>query len=924
MPTNRHRAGRGRTARFAGSIAALWVAWPFASIAQNGNNGPQDPGAAKSQTDESQTALQTVTITGSRLRPVEAAADSSAPLAIISGDQIQASGAENIEDFFQKQPDFVLSGQSSYTNANVGSYNNARTIGASTLNLRGIGAQYTLVLLNGRRFQSEDPANLDMLPLDSIERIEVLKSGASAIYGSDAVAGVVNIITKRHADGGSFNATYGQSGQGDDSTGRVSATWGTSTESFNLFSAFEYYSRDGLTQGQRSLSANPDLSRFNPNYNYFPFSYSALPQIFLPDGTGPLVLNQTTFTCGQYSRNPADFVPLNPHLYATGCDAKLDEGRRSLINPEQRGSFITSMDYKVSDSMTLYSDLSVARIAVHSVAFNYGADGYGDPNSTYTLSPIPANYYWNPFGVPIIGVTYGFPEAGSQSFHINNTEVDLSLGVKGSVAWLHYDVNATLFSNHGNSYQYNLATNAGLYAAEQRPGAAAINFFCNACNTPAQLAGVFGGASTQSDVRMGLFNATGSATVLALASGNVDVAFGTELRRDTVNVQPDALILNHGLNDVVSTGESAGRNYYAGYVEAQIPVFGNAFTFPGAASLAIDAAARYENIQGSGSTTNPTVSVRWEPIAQTLAVRGSYGTSFRAPSLDAVSGPQQSSVNTLVNPVTGVGGNYIVVTGGNPNLKPETATYTTYGIVLTPQMIPGFTAIIDRWRVAQKNVVILTEPELILEGIQPGSTFTAPNGQTGINAVFENAAGQNVEGIDLDLDYRLPATTAGSFDFQLNASRLEYFSVNDENGTGFVNYAGSVALASTLPSITGLPKLRASFSANWTSGPISATYLAHYAGSYTDPTIPGGVNVHSYTTHDIQLGYDFSKSAAGASWLSRLAVLVGVNDFTDASVPIYYAGSSGGGIGANGYDTSIVDPVGRFFYGSVRMRFGKK
>lgn len=891
------------------------------AAAQKSGQGPA-PAASVMGPDQVPALLETINVTGSRIRADETAAEASAPIAVISGEQLQASGAQNIQDYFQTEPGFVLSGQSSFTNAGPSSYNNARTIGATTLNLRGIGPQYTLVLLNGRRFQSEDPANVDMIPLDAIDRIEVLKSGSSAIYGSDAVAGVVNIITKRQADGGSIGGSYGRSGYDDDGTTRASVTWGTATERLNLFTALEYYSRDGLTQGQRPLSANPDLSRFNPNFNYVPFSYSALAQVILPNGTGPLVLNQNKFTCGDYSRNPADYAPLNPHLYATSCDAKLDEDQRSLVNPQQRGSFISSLDYKLSDALTLYSDLVVSRSLVHSVAFDFGADGYGDPNSSYVLSPIPANYYWNPFGEPIIGVTYGFPEAGPQTFQINNTSVDLNLGIKGVAGWLRYDVGFTLFSNHGNSTQSNLATNAGLYAAEHRPGAEAINLFCNACNTPAQIAGVFSGASTLSDVRMGLFDATGTATVASLASGDLDVAFGTELQRDTISVQPAQFILDHGLNDVVSTAESTGRNYYSAYVETQIPVFGNNFTFPGASSLGIDAAVRFESIQASGTTTNPTVSVRWEPISKNLALRGSYGTSFRAPSLDAVSGSQSSSVSTLINPTTGAGENFIVVTGGNPNLKPEKASYTTYGFVFTPQALQGLTVIVDRWRLVQKNVVILTQPELILEGIQPGSTFTASNGQPGIVAVFENAAGQDVGGVDLDLDYRLQTAAAGALDFHLYGTRLEYFKVNDETGVGYVNYAGGVALASTLPSVSGMPKLRGSFGATWAFGAVSATYLAHYAGSYIDPTIPGNVEVHSYTTHDIQFAYDFAKSAWSDSWLSRLSLLVGVNDFTNASVPIYYAGTEGAGIAANGYDTSIVNPVGRFFYGAARFRFG--
>jgi hypothetical protein len=134
-----------------------------------------------------------------------------------------------------------------------------------------------------------------------------------------------------------------------------------------------------------------------------------------------------------------------------------------------------------------------------------------------------------------------------------------------------------------------------------------------------------------------------------------------------------------------------------------------------------------------------------------------------------------------------------------------------------------------------------------------------------------------------------------------------------------VQYAGGTALASSLPSVTGLPKVRFLFGANWLYGAFGATYLLHYTGSYEDPTIPGGVTVNSYVTQDIQLTLDFGKLVAANSWLSPIKLSVGVNDLTYAKVPIFYAGAGGGGNGANGYDTSIVDPTGRFFYAAVHV-----
>jgi iron complex outermembrane recepter protein len=905
--------------------AMLCLAMPLMSMSRPATSQEQSPsqrvatGAATSVAADGEPTA-TVVVTGTSIQSIDSAAYQSSPVSVTTADTIQKSGAASLEAFFQTQPDFVLSGQSSFSNTGGQAGATGANLGATTLNLRGLGPQYTLVLLNGRRFQAEDAANIDLIPVDAVERVEVLKSGASAVYGSDAVAGVVNIITKNHADGLALNGYYGESGQGDDQTRRFSASWGMATDAMNFFVVGEYSGRAGLTQGQRSLSADPDLGRFNPGFEYQAPAYSSLAQVILPDGTGPLVLNQQAYTCGGSSRNSADYVPLNSKAYATSCDTRLDDDKKSLMNPQRKGTLFASFDYKLPYDMTFYTDVDFARSLVHSVGNLYGADGYGDVNSPLNLSPIPASNYWNPFGQDITAVTYGFPEAGPQTDDIDSTTWRLNLGLKGSLGIVHYDVGGSYYYNYANAFDYNMPTNPGLFAAENRAGADSLNLFCNACNTSAQIAGVFSGTSIQDWEEAALVNAHAYAPVFALPAGDINLAAGVEYQRDTYIVQPSQDILTSVFSDFTVAPVSAGRRYTSVYVEGQLPVFGSAFNFPGAASLGIDVAARYENIQAVGSRTDPTVSVRWEPLANSIALRGSYGTSFRAPSLTAVDAPVSSNGGTaLTNPATGLNQDYTVITGGNQNLKPETATYVNYGMVLTPGFAPGLTLQLDRWLINQKNIVIQTSPQLVLDGIQPGSTFTSANGVPGLYSLYMNAAGQRVNGTDLDLDYRFRTDSLGSFYVRWSGTYLNSFEVNDETGSGFTQYAGGTALASSLPTVTGFPKIRSLLSANWLYGAFSATYLLHYTGSYQDPTIPGGVEVGKYVTHDLQLNLDLARIASSGSWLSPLKITVGVNDLTYAKPPIFYAGPLGDGHRANGYDTSIVNPVGRFFYAALHV-----
>ena len=881
-----------------------------------------DTGRAPATDDSSSEALTTVVVTGTIIH-LDSSAYQSSPVSVISGEALQRAGATNVEQYFQSQPAFVLSGQSSYSNTGAQTGLNGTGIGGTTLNLRGIGPQYTLVLVNGRRFQSEDPANLDLIPTEAIDRVEVLKSGASAIYGSDAVAGVVNIITKHTADGLSFDGQFGESSQRDNDTSHLAVSWGKSTDQLNLFATAEYYKRGGLTAGQRSISANPDLSRFSPNYDFVPYPYSALAQIVLPDGTGPLVLDQSRFTCGDYSRNPADYVPLNPHFYGTSCDARLNEAKRSLVNPQRKGTAFASLDYTLPGGPTLYADFDFARSLSESFGNLYGTDGFGDPASPLPLSPIQASNYWNPFGIPITDVTYGLPEIGPQTLHIDTSAWRLNLGIKGALGRVQYDVGGAYYYSYANLVQYNVYSNPGLYAAENRPGPDALNLFCNACNTATQLAGVAATAHVQNWEEMALFNAHAYAPVYTLPSGAINVGLGVEYQRDSYIVQPDPNMLDYGLNVDYSNPADSGRRYAAVYVEGQIPLFGKDLTLPGIASLGIDAAARYENIQNVGSRTDPTVSVRWEPLANAVALRASYGTSFRAAPLTAVDAPTNTSVFAGTDPATGQAADYVEITGGNKNLEPETASYVNYGIVVTPPAARGLTVQLDRWFIRQKNIVIQTNPQLVLDGIQPGGTFTAANGEPGVYSLYMNAEGQQVNGTDLNVDYRLRTDDMGVFDLSLAGTYLNSFKVNAAAGTGFVQYAGNTALSSSLSSQAGLPKLRYLFSTHWSYRALSATYLFHYSGSYIDPTIPGGVLVGRYATHDIQLSLDCGKLVSARSWAAPISVTLGVQDFTDARAPVFYGGQPGGFLNT-GYDTSIVNPTGRFVYAGVHLAFPRR
>jgi iron complex outermembrane receptor protein len=820
--------------------------------AQSAGTQPETKAETKPETKHVP-KLEEIIVTGSNIR-TDVSERAALPLTIISVDDIAKQGPQEIAQTLREEP--LFSGGT--LNGGSGGFFSG---GVETLNLLGLGDSYTLVLVNGRRFNAVTPTNIANIPASAISSIEILKDGGSSIYGSDAVAGVVNIILNKNYQGMEVSGTYGDRVLGSDFGSHAkdlttALKFGTSSDRARFVGNLEFRKRGGTkiddTEEGRTANLGEDQVYTSPS------------NIILPNGNN-VILNYHVFHPGQYSVNPADYIPYDP----TNYNSTIGQTQRSILQdrqPQQDVSGFAYSEYDLTDKATLFSEIYYS--AFHSSEQNeqWGVDFYGD--SHLDFGPVPASNPYNPFGVALASVYYELPELGGVIYHgtINTSRV--VGGVKGEVGPFAYEVAATNFRNDATDQFLNFYSDAGLFAAINRPGPDALNPFCYGCNTPAQLAGIDVSQVTETISQQSIIDAKLSGPLLKRDNYDVAFAAGAETRQEkwTYSVDPltatGDVYFNQQLPDFQERRSSAVFGELAYHLDegAQIPALHK---------LTVNFSARHEWIESVGGTTNPHLAVSWQPISAAFMLRASYGTSFRAPPINLLR-PTTNTINAvLIYPqFNNATIPTDVIVGGNPNLRPETARTLNLGLIIAPSQLPGSSLTIDHIQVQQRDVVLVPDPQAIVDGTFPGTVDFVPGGRPVINAIARNVGGRNVQGFDFALNLRFPTARAGTFGVKYGGVWLTQFDVN--NGAGFVSELGQfqnyLFNYSSVGALGSLPRLRENGGPNWTSpsGTVNAQLTANYVGHYHDGF---GTNrwVSQFLTYDFNLNADLSRFASGLS-----------------------------------------------------------
>ncbi|NNF52007.1 MAG: TonB-dependent receptor [Gammaproteobacteria bacterium] len=714
------------------------------------------PSVAGAADDEMQ--MEEVVTTGSRIR--KSAIDENAPVLSITGEDLDKSGLTSVADFLQR-----LSVSGSPLNTRFNSSGNfgfppdggGVGAGAAQVDLRHLGSKRVLVLVDGVRWVpgasgSGVPGAVDLntIPVSIIDRIEVLEDGASSIYGSDAIAGVVNVITKKDFDGFEASAYYGSFSEGDGETQEYTIASGMSSERASVFFNLSY------TDQERVSAADREQARFPVPGTGVAFGSSGTPQgrFFVTDPNTSTQLNCTTLPTfnGTPSYNPADPCGLTDDFipWAEGANGtRFNFSPFNLVvTPSKRTSVYGQSQFEVSDNVTMYlKGLYTNRKSTNQAApepIFIGPEA-GNGNILDTIS-IPADHPFNPFGFDIDADTNAYfmgrrpLESGPRIFKQDVNTYYVGGGFNGEFEaadrTFYWDVNASYSRNRADQRKFG-AHNARKIkdalgpAFETSPGSGVFQ-----CGTPSNPIdgcvplNYFGGQGTdgsgsitpemlawigfiQHDVSENeLTSYSGNITgdIVELPAGPLAFAAGFESRSQDGFFEPDSVVSSGDTAGIPAKPTSGGFDVDEFYVEFDIPLV---MDKTGIKELGMSAAIRTSDYSTFGSESAGKFGLRWRPTDD-LLIRGTFGEGFRAPNIGELFGSQTRFDATLADPCsdfnnTGVSqqiidncvlqgvpadGSYVqfnpqisVITGGNVNLNPETADSITLGGVYNPSWV---------------------------------------------------------------------------------------------------------------------------------------------------------------------------------------------------------------------------------------------
>lgn len=844
--------------------------------------------------------LDQVVVTGSL---IHGAIDVVAPLVYVTPRDIAQASYPTVQDALYNLPinslnvpreDFSLN-----NNFNFG----------SGVNLRSLGVGATLVLVNGRRQPlsglNGDFVDVSNIPAAAVERIEVLPDGASALYGSDAIAGVVNIILRDDFQGAETQARFGGAPGGADST-TISQLLGNHWDSGKALFVYEYSDTSALAAAARGYAADADKTPYGgADYRSF---YSSPGNI----------LNPSTY-------QPAYGITAGGGLSAT-INLENQFARYQLFPQRTQHSFYGSLTQEAGDRVELFADARFTTRDTHVQRLPQQESLSVPATNPYFVAAFP--------GVPVTEVAYSLlQQFGPATFAAWTHNF---MGTVGARVRLGADWQARLTESYGREAlfddEYNTADPAALYAAlaDTNPATAFDAF--GAATSAATLKGIRREYILHAQSGIETTSLIADGPVMSLPAGAARLAVGLERRAESLDhTVPDP---SNPLEATLDAGYS--RRVGSAFTELSVPLVGRSETPNAAPRLEITLAGRYENYSDFGHTTNPQVRLNWIPV-DALKLRGSWGRSFRAPKLDDLydSAQNASFLVSLPDPRSPTGRSTVLgMEGDNPNLKQETAKTWTAGFDLVPTFDPGLKLSLTYYSIDYTGQIVQPasgNPFAILQQESEWASLITRNPTAAqIAAVcnrsdyqgsraaclastpaaivdfrLANLAQTNVDGVDLDVRQHVP-TDWGAFDFGLAGSYFLHF---DQAVTAT---SPSVDIVNTLGNAL---RLRLRGTAAWEERPAAeggfgANLALNFTNGYDNSGSTLVPHVDSLTTVDLQLRYR-TGTAAGV-WSGMELALNAVNVFNES--PPFVDDQFG-------YDVANYQSLGRVLSLSVTKRW---
>ncbi len=779
--------------------------------------------------EESAEAIEKIEVTGSRIKRADM--EGANPVQVISRQDMINTGINNVGDLLQEIPSVA----GAATNQSI---NNGGS-GAIRVSLRGLGAARTLVLLNGRRVVASgtganSSVDLSTIPTAIIKRVEVLKDGASAIYGSDAIGGVVNIITRDDFDGLEFNAARDQSTtNGDGASTDLDFITGLSSDKGAVVMSGYFSRQEAQWSGDRDWSAfefdlDPDTLEIDkggssapPWGRYNGIAGDGCSSFTHGAGSGPGqsdpqdFSNPTGYDCWDWDKDTYNYAPANYHLL-----------------PVERYGLFVQGNYEINDHFNFFSEASYShrsastKLAPEPLAplVFFGYDG-----APYSAD----NYYNQMFGpkdkdgnsVQIDDWRRRVVETGGRSDNYTLNTTRFVAGFHGEIndEWSYefsyiYGKNETSNRTGGNFNLQKVGQAVGPSFMDE-----AGNIVCGTPESPIEgcvSLNTFGTPFTETGITQEMLDfvtfeghdvGENEQQIVALSivgdafelpAGNVGVAFGLEHREEKGGDFPDALV---ALGITTGSSRLATEGSYSvdeAYFEMAIPLLSDA---PLAQSLDLDLAVRYSDYDTFGDTTNHKVGIKWRPV-DSLMVRGTLSSAFRAPSTSDLFGGAGITYPTVSDPcATNATANCIAdgvpvggyealgdqlrqTYGGNPEAEPEEADILTVGLVYNPEFIEGLSFTLDYWDIELTNAISSIGPDVILQGCAATGDYCDkidrwPDGNVKlIDDRTSNVGGVDSSGYDFNIRYATE-TSWGDVNVNLDSTFYDTYDKTLADGT---------------------------------------------------------------------------------------------------------------------------------------------
>lgn len=904
---------------------------------------------------------QRIEITGSAIKRIDA--ESSLPVTVIRREEIAASGATSVTDLIQRLPGMQgATGEGAAVGGGGGGFSGA--------SIHNIGETRTLVLLNGRRLAQFGgqtltgfgaAIDLNTLPLSAIERVEVLTDGASALYGSDAVAGVVNFITRRNNQAGDISVGYSKPQGGGAEETRLSLSKGfgdLDKDGYNVFVAFSADKRDPLNGVQRDV-AKTGVINFDNNgkrYQAFLGSPSGIPGNVLDDA-GDIV---SPYYLANGKCAPGNVKLTDPDTGKTACYFDF-VAQLEIFPKRERQNLMVTFDKKLGENHTLFADVLLSRT-----------------KSTGIIAPVPGSVSI-PLSSPLYA-QYLTPLSGQQGSTFTQNTVafyrvadlgrradtnksdfqNLVLGARGLLGGWDYEAGLTYSKN---DFKNDISGYPGALALSRLRASGKLNPFVEVGQQPqssldAIRSIVYNGYWDGGTSELTSLDMRASRPLMKLGGGDLAVAAGVNVYQEKFAGKPSLFAQAKLADPVAGTlcdensadplkacdqrfGDAAAivpyganRTVWGTFVELNAPV---------AKGLEFTASLRHDDYEEVGGSTNGKASFRWTP-SSALLLRGSVGTGFKAPTVPQLKAAAQSygvtsspynctpelaavaaSLNAQCQPN---GRQYDVVAGGNAQLKPEKSRQASLGIVFEPTTNMSVGA--DLWWVGIRDTFgQISEREAFANpGRYPGSWTTQRDIATGVNYLAYNQSNLNLgkayySGIDLNIQGRAN-TPIGKLTTQLLATYMLREQVQLQPGEAYFNPIGNNEPSLSYVTFRWQGRLGASLATGaWTN-----TLAMNFKSGYRDATStvevlgPGDTNTGNYedVTLNIKRFYTFDWQTR---WQmnKRVTLTAGVLNLFNEAPPLSLAEGGAGKGQMYGYDDRYYDVRGRTFYVNASFAF---